>query len=77
VRGMGVKLGPLTLWEVTRLSMFENTYCKENVEALTVAVKETGLEVNAGNTKPYLSIDNAHLIYNAHPTFSTFLLMYR
>jgi hypothetical protein len=26
---------------------------------------------------PYFSIDNAHLMYNAHPNFSTFLLMYR
>jgi hypothetical protein len=27
---------------------------------------------------PYISTDNAHLMYNAHPqTFSTFLLMYR
>ena len=25
----------------------------------------------------YFSIDNAHLMYNMHSTFSTFLLMYR
>ena len=28
MRAMGVKLGPLTLWDDIRLSMFENTFYK-------------------------------------------------